>query len=451
MKLSNILKTLFIAVVVLQFASCQKDDSSGGGGIPAAEGELRATINGNSFVSNTATAELNNGRLLISGESNGQKIQLWISNPTQGEFNFSDVVAGIYTENPTEMPYSSRADGKIKIETFSQTDSIVKGTFNFKGYRIAMDDDGNPVMNNGMPVTEEINITNGSFNIHNLTGTTGGDDGEPGDGDDEPEHEFTARIGNKDFVPRRIKVTDTVVANVPMMRIEASAQSREKIRIDIPKTLGVGTHQMVKISDGTKLIGVYKNEEGLRLTSNPGTLEITEIDLQEGFIKGKFEFTAKDPLGQYSTSVRITRGAFTINFEGRDGANNLLKAKVDGEEYLPEAVLVEREVMGQYPRLLMKTRVGDRAMEIHFPETVRVGTYDFVLEADRGNEVVGVFVPIVGTSITYYSGSGTLTITAIDRSRGIVEGEFHFVAVDATSQDPTEYEVTEGVFNIMIP
>lgn len=455
MKLSHILKTVLFTFVILQFSACQKDDSAGGGP-PAAVGELKASVNGAGFTSSAGAELSSSGILTITGEKpDGSTIILRITGAEEGEFPMGERAAGVYIPGDDIMgAYSSLLDGKVKIDQLSRTDSILIGTFNFKGSRMKMGDDGMPMMNNGFPVMEEINITNGSFNIENLisVGDDGGDPGDPDDpGDNGPEHEFSAKVGNRNFEPTKVLVQDTTIAQIPMFRIQAKTTGREMIRLDIPKALGVGIHQMVKISDGTKLIGIYKTESGESLSSSPGTLEITEFDLEEGFLKAKFSFTAVDPLGRNSTTVRITEGKLTIFFEGTQGANNLLKAKVDGSNYLPEAVLVEREVINQYPRVIMKTQVGDQALEIAFPETVRVGTYDMATEATRGNEVIGIFVPVVGTSIKYYSESGTFTITEINRQTGVVSGEFKYNAVDASGQDPTEYDITEGIFTIQIP
>ena len=184
------------------------------------------------------------------------------------------------SNNP--LPYIS-ADalggyGLMNITALDSSAETVTGTFSFVGLRIKVDGDGNPILDgNGDPVLEEIAITNGAFNaIPYIIDDTGGGGGTGGD----PENEFFAKIDGVDFVADTISVTEPMVGDIHMIKIEAKSTTGEQMRIDVPRSLGVGTFNMVQISDGTELIGVYNAGNGAEnLTSNPGTITISEFDL----------------------------------------------------------------------------------------------------------------------------------------------------------------------------
>src|SRR5690606_84573 len=112
---------------------------------------------------------------------------------------------------------------------------------------------------------------------------------------------------------------------------------------------------------------------------------------------------------------------------------------------------VSNSVVNQYPRIILSTRVGEKKMEISFPATIGVGTYDMQSTIDLGNEVIGLYVPIVGTSIQYGSESGSIVITNYDFQAGIIEGTFNFTAADIGGQDPTVYQITAGEFMAILP
>src|SRR5690606_26036772 len=101
--------------------------------------------------------------------------------------------------------------------------------------------------------------------------------------------------------------------DVHMIKVEAKSNTGELIRIDVPRSLGIGTFDMANISDGTKLIALYNAGNGAEnLTSNPGTITITEFDLELGILTATFSFTGNDPLNQIPDTVEVTEGSFTV-------------------------------------------------------------------------------------------------------------------------------------------
>lgn len=452
MKITNILSALILSFFAVQFVSCEKDDSPSGFETPISDGEFRAKINGSTFLASDTEAVMDSTKLVLKGsKATGEEIQIIVANPMEGTFPISEATTtAIYQDETEAFPYMS-IQGEITIDVLNPADSLVSGTFNFQAVRFLLDDNGMPVMGgDGMPQTEEINITDGGFQLTNLivTADDGGSGGEPVEPD--PEHDFRARIDGRNFNPQRVLLSETTVGGVSMFKIEALTQE-EMIRIDVPRNLEVGAHDMVNMSDGTKPIGIYRAVNGVGLSSNPGKLTITEINLEEGLLTATFNFTANDPLERTTEEVEITNGSFTIYFDGVPGGNNILAAKVDGVDYNPNAVTVEKDVVNQYPIVRMKTTVEDQALEIQFPETIRVGTYTMTNEVRMGNEIIGQYTPEVGITISYYSLEGTFTVTEIDRQTGVVKGTFEFSATDSSGQDETVYEITDGTFSIILP
>ncbi|MGB3342402.1 MAG: DUF6252 family protein [Aequorivita sp.] len=459
MKKVYFIKRILLIFIALHFISCENEPLTGK--FPqeeqneAEEGQFRAMIEGKEFIaaSTSATLTSDNELVIIGNKPGGEKIVLAITNAAEGIFNLTtggdNENSGIYFDGSINVsPYISAGlfggSGQLNLTKLDITDKTLTGTFSFTGVRIKVDGDGNPILDgDGNPVMEDIEITKGAFNSIAYVLDDSGGGGTGGD----PQNKFFAKVDGVDFIADTLRVTEPVVGNVHMIKIEARSSKNELIRIDIPRALGVGTFQMVKISDGTKLIASYNaNQGGENLTSNPGSITITEFDLEEGVLKATFEFTGKDPLGNDPTVVQVTEGDLTAHFEGIPGANNMFRANVDGADFSPETLEVLSEVVNQYPRVTLIATVGKQKMELSFPETITEGTFEMAKVVTVGNEVVGVYTPIVGTSISYVSSPGSIVITNYDIPNGIIEGTFNFTGVDATGQDPKVYQITAGEF-----
>lgn len=463
MKKMYFLKGMLLAFLAFQFLSCENEPLTGEfvqeEQNDAEEGQFRAQIDGETFIASTASATLTtDNQLVITGSKpGGEKIILAVVDAAVGSFDLSlggaNQNSGVYFDGSINaLPYISADSlggyGLLNITALDTSTETVTGTFSFVGSRNKVDSDGNPIMDgNGNPVMEEIAITDGAFNaipyiIDDTGGGTGGN----------PENEFFAKVDGVDFVADSIFVTEPVVSDVHMISIKANSNTGAQMRIDVPRSLGVGTFNMVRISDGTQLIGVYNAGNGAEnLTSNPGTITISEFDLELGILKATFAFTATDPLNQLPDVVEITEGNFTVYFQGVPGANNVFLANVDGEAYTPDDIAVTTDVFNQYPTISITTTLGDQKMELTFPATLTEGSFEMSTEVVVGDEIVGSFTPVVGTSITYVSSPGTLVITNYDLENGIIEGTFNFSAVDATGQDPTVHQITGGEFLAVLP
>lgn len=448
---------MFFAFLTLQFISCDNEPLTGE--FPQEDnnaeiGQFIATIEGEQFVAENIIANLTSeNELIISGSKiNGQQILLSISNATVGTYNLgTGLNMGTYYDGSGNMlPYSSAqaigGSGQLIISDIDTAAKTVSGTFNINGYRIKLDANGDPVLDgNGEPVLENIEITAGAFNTIDYT-----EEHILVNSDDE----FFAKVDGVGFVADSISVSEPIVGNVKMLKVEALNSDGALMRIDIPKSLGLGTFDMVNISDGTKLIALYNAGGGAEnLTSNPGTITITEIDLEEGILKATFAFIGNDPLGQVVDVVQVTEGTFTAHFEGVPGGNNIFRASVDDADYNPDSteIVITTDVVNQYPTLTISSTKEDQRMVLTFPATISVGVFNMATEVVNGDEIVGSYTPIVGTSITYISSPGSLRIINYDIQNGIIEGTFTFKAKDITGEDPSIYNVNEGSFYIELP
>lgn len=458
------LKGMLLAFLAFQFFSCENEPLTGEfiqqEQNDADEGQFIAKVAGQEYIASSASATLTtDNEMVITGlKPGGENISLSIKDAAVGSFNLSTGInnenAGTYFDGSINiLPYISAAalggSGLLNITEIDADAQTVTGTFSFMGVRIKVDGDGNPILDgNGDPVLEDIEITNGAFNaIPYVIDDTGG-----GGGGGNPNNEFFAKVDGVDFIADSIFVTEPMVGDVHMINILARSNTGELMRIDVPRSLGDGTFDMVNISDGTKLIALYNAGNGAEnLTSNPGSINISEFDLELGILKATFSFTGTDPLGQVPDTVEVTEGSFTVYFEGVPGANNAFTANVDGASYTPDDIVITTSIVNQYPRISITTTKGDQRMELTFPATVTVGAFDMGTEIIDGNEIVAYYTPEVGTSITYVSSPGSLVITNYDIPNGIIEGTFNFTGVDASGQDPTIHQITGGEFLIVLP
>lgn len=466
MKRIFLFKAMLLMFLGFQFLSCEVEPLKGE--FPqenpndAGIGQFVAKIAGEEFVADSVSAILSeDGIISITGsKSGGKQIVLTAENAMEGTFDLTATEnsenSGIYTDGSSNMmPYISMGgiggNGQMTIHQLDIENNTVSGTFSFKGVRFQIGEDGMPLMDgSGNFLMEDIQITNGAFNsIPVQNDSSGGGGGGTGTGD--PENEFFAKVDGVDFIPTSIRVRDSIIADVHMLKVTAVSDLGARITLDIPRSLGEGTFDMEALSDGTKLIGIYKERSGSdNLTSNPGSINITEFNLVEGVLKANFNFTAKDPLGIDPTIVEITEGSFTIYFEGVPGAIPTFKARIDGVDYSPEDFTTASSIVNQYPRVTISAQVNNEKLEISFPTTFLEGTYGFGSEVDLGNEVLGLYVPVVGTSINYISDSGSLVITNYDLETGIIEGSFNFTVSDPSGQDQTVYQITAGEFLIIL-
>ncbi len=483
MKLFTSLRWMILPMVVLLFASCDNEPVNPEG-FPDIEqeiilesGDFLATINGtSSFNAGASAAVLNtNGLLVISGanQGTGELLSLTVEDATVGSFSLNASPAtqnsAVYivleqAANPYTTATALEGFGSMMITELDMTAQVVSGTFSFTANRPKLDASGNPVNDSdGIPIIETISASEGQyfqipFTIEDTD--TGGTDDDPmdPDGDMNISNSFEAFIdaeGDENdglFIGETIITELATVGGIPVIRILGLNDDGESIRIDIPEELELGTYDMVNLSNGTELIALYNDGQGTaNLTSNPGTLTITDFSSATGRIVGTFEFTATDPLNNKVDVVEATNGQFTIYYTPNpDNTPEPFTATVD--EVVLETTVVDTGVFlyaGTDVEVVTFTGANDlQSVTVTFPRDITAGTYTMVPEQVDGSEVIGfytpdttVLVPQVFTSLT-----GTFNVNSYDTITGNIEGTYSFSATDPTGQDDTVYEITEGSF-----
>ncbi|MAZ72530.1 MAG: hypothetical protein CMC70_05220 [Flavobacteriaceae bacterium] len=465
MKKFKHLSLILIALFAVVFTSCEDEPLEGefvteepGGGSP---GSFVATVDGQSFSATQVIAEINQGALFINGNDGNFSIAFVVTNKSECVFdlttfsttaNIGQITGEAYSTNPL----SDLSSGTLEITSYNTEDLTVSGTFEFVAVELTP---------NG-PGTETIAVTEGSFTSIPFIVNSGevepsecvppGTGGDP-DPDPDPEPEpaiLFAKADTVDFIPAQVEVSQYMVGMQPMIQVKATDAIGATLRLDIPETLALGTFDLFTgISDGTKRIGYYDpNTGGETLSSNPGTITITEFSSFTGKLVATFEFTAQDPLGEDPTVVQITEGNLDIHFEPTPGNITLaFEADIDGNGFTAESVTVTNNTFNEISIITIAATMGGETIQLDFPmAAVSEGTYGMSPALFTGNEIVGTYLPTTGSAVAFTSDPGTFTITTFDEAANVIEGTFSFTARDATATDPAVYQITNGTFLIQL-
>jgi hypothetical protein len=470
MKKFRLLNWMLVALTAFYFTSCgneplvgefiQPDDPT------AIEiGQFKAQIDGSEFIATIVNATLTPENLLvISGviETTGETITLKAVDAGIGSFDLKTAIgnengAQYYSPGATINPYTSSAEldgsGQLSLTEFNTADLTLTGAFSFVGKRIQLDSNGDPVLDgNGDPNVQDVSVALGGFNKISYVLDDTGNGGGGGNGD--PVDEFTALIDDIEFFEDTITSTVTTIGGIEMLKIVAQTSTNSLIRIDVPLFTGIGTFPMESISDGTRIIALYNaNTGGENLTSNPGTITITELDTEEGVIIATFQFTGTDPLGGDPTVVAVTSGALKINFEGIPGSGpKPFTAEVDSMLYEPDPadIGITTTLLAGVERVTIATTLGGQSMSLTFPKNIVVGSYEMSTSLVNPENTVAIYNPMTGSTPTFVSSPGMLTIESYDTMTGKIMGSFFYTAIDRSGSDPTIYDVANGSFKVII-
>jgi hypothetical protein len=471
MKKFRLLNWVLVALTAFYFTSCSNEALEGEFVQPnnpsvVERGQFKAEVEGVEFLATVVNATLTPDNFLtISGiiEPTGETITLKVANAIVGSFDLLTTSGNVngaqyYSPGLTTNPYTTSEElngtGQLSLTEFDTADMTVTGSFSFVGKREQLDSNGNPILNgNGDPVVQTISITSGAFNtISYLIDDDPGGGGGGGSGD--PVDEFTALIEGIEFFEDTISTTLTTIGGVEMLKIVAQTSTNSRIRIDLPLFSGTGTFPMESISDGTRITALYNaNTGGENLTANPGTITVTELDTEEGILVASFEFTGTDPLGFDPTVVAITAGAMTIYFEGIPGSGpKPFTAEVDSVLYEPDPTDIDITIGLQagIERVTIGTRLGEQSMSLTFPRDIVVGSYEMSNSLVNPESIVAIYKPLTGITPSFASSPGMLTIDSYDTLTGKITGTFTYTALDRTGIDPTEYDVANGSFKLII-
>ena len=460
-------KWFFLAFLALIYTACDNEPLEGefpqNEENPAGEGQFVALINNDGFQADTASAVFEqDNTLTVSGtdSSTGQVISLTVENGAEGTFDLTAGVGtlniGIYVDgNEVTNPYTSAGVfggfGQLQITEVNDDEQTITGTFSLNGVRPAVDDSGNPILDgDGNPVLETISITNGAFNQIPFTIDSSGGGGG-GSGIDP----FFARVDGVDFIAESVNSERNIINNTAIITVAATNAEGQLIRLDIPESLGTGTFEMQSLSNGTDLIGIYNPNinGGEDLTSNPGTITITEFNTLAGRIVAAFEFTATDPLGVDPTVAEITDGSFEIRYTPEESQpENSMQMDVEGVTWIATDVDAITFDLSGIETVTVRGFNSDSGeyIEITFPMSLEPGSYEFVSETIAG-QPVGRFYPVIGGT-EYTSTDGSLVVLSNDlMSGGAIEAGFLMFAEDLSGSSSDTFSLTNGLFNVSLP
>jgi Family of unknown function (DUF6252) len=467
MKKIKHLSLIFITLFAVVFTSCENEPLEGefiteepgeGGG----SGQFTAVIDGDPYTASTIDADIVDDNLVIATlDDSGRSITLTVQQKSECTFDLNNLAnaALVSLNGPGSDIYSSfgftsgLTSGLLEITTYNADAMLVSGNFEFVAVEYI----------NGVPGTETLTVTNGVFTdilFEIISGDatpsecvpagTGGGNGDP---DPDPAVLF-AKADGEDFVPSEVLVTQYTVGMMPMIKIMATDAEGAMLRLDVPETLVIGTFELFSgISDGAQLIGYYSpNTSGETLSSNPGTITITEFSSLTGKLVASFEFTAQDPLGEDPTIVEITEGNLDVSFEPTPGnVSFAFEADVDGVPFTASNATAVMNSFNGVSIITISAIMGNETIAIDFPiAALSEGMYGMSPALVTGNEIVGTYTPETTLGNEFTSDPGTLTITSYDETSNIVEGTFSFTAKDATATDPAVYEITNGTFMLLI-
>jgi hypothetical protein len=325
MKIYKVLFLTILSICTLFFTACDNEPLEGTFIneviVEAEPGQLVCMAGETQFMAETISATyFADDRFVIAGQTaDGESIAIQVANGGIGGFDLTQggasINVAVYIASGDPIPYTTDVNldgsGTLNLTLFDTDAQLVSGSFSFTAVRPLLDDNGDIMVDDaGNILSETIEITNGSFTEIPFTIEVG--TGMPSDN-------FGCDINSNNFNIVELSVTKVLIAEVPVIKIVATSNTGATVRLDIPEALGEGMFNMVQISDGTELIGIYKaGPSEVSLSSNPGTITITTLNTETGELVASFEFSATDPSNMNPTIVEITNGFITVDYIDED-------------------------------------------------------------------------------------------------------------------------------------
>ena len=169
-----------------------------------------------------------------------------------------------------------------------------------------------------------------------------------------------------------------------------------------------------------------------------GTVIITEIDQVNKTVSGTFHSKVKNY--NDGSTVEITNGSFTKIPYTNEAQSSIMSAKIDGVEFNSD-IVVSGSAMGTLV-LNGQTAGAQQIITISFPVDISVGTYQL------GELGSGQYTTYTKSGNIFTSVSGTLKITAHDKTNKEIEGTFNFIA-EPFGFEAADVSATEGEFSVM--
>lgn len=277
----------FLSVISLFTWSCNSEEE---GPNPSQQGQMTAIVDGQNWEASTVSAGTAQGKFSLSGASaDGATLSFSLESFEQGGYaSFPGAPnAFIYQPAPGALGYTSIAPmgfGQLLIEEINEQDSLISGTFLFRGVEPSSQD--------------TVLVEAGVFT-------------------DVPYQLETVAIGDN-FL--RAKVDGTLweagtVAGIDtgdkLQLVGSSPDGSRAISLMVSEDIDVGTYAITDIfSDGPG--AMYNPNSQTSLSSSSGTLDISTHDKLNKIIEGTFSFEASEWLG--SASASITEGSFYVQY-----------------------------------------------------------------------------------------------------------------------------------------
>lgn len=304
----KILKSLFIFLICISFASCSTDDGN------SSSSEFRATIDGASF-NGEAIANIIAGGLSITGEnSNGDVIILSVqgfdTNQNTYDLATSTSIGGaVYLENGDNNSFGSLLEGgsgSLTITEYDQDNNLISGEFNFVAIRESFNNDMTEI------VSESVTVTSGSFSNIEVSGIP----------ESNNDNVFNALIDGQEYSPNSILAFESTIGGETSIIINTlNTSTGQNIAINFSGEILIGRFDLESFPTPNNYSATYNpNINGgttlnTPITGSGSTVTIDEYDESTGVLVGSFEFTAGDFTGQSSTTFEITEGEFSVTIQ----------------------------------------------------------------------------------------------------------------------------------------
>lgn len=285
-----------MSVSLLLMTGCKDDETSTPDSNPDLinNSQLKAQIDGNSFVSSIVSASRIGGLMNITGVSGKRTLTMTMSQDI-GEGNYSlddafNVVALSDANNTTDSYSSNRGHsdaGTIRINSIDEVNKRIEGSFD-------------AVLRNANG--DEVIITNGEIlNVSYVGAVTTGGGG----------NSFSARINGTPWTPESI----TGVSNAGILGVTGIGNNpAQSMILFLPEDVQAGTYNLMPFGNYD---AQYQTGTGANIKINTvidGMVTVDSHDRSAKNIKGNFSFNASEVGSLMPTTTSITEGVFDVNY-----------------------------------------------------------------------------------------------------------------------------------------
>ena len=298
--MKNYIRLLVYLLLSVSVVSCSKEKSTESGQGGPVTGTLKMKIDGQQWVANKAAgATMVAGLIAIQGLSNDDRafdITLEDHGIATYQLDNQSLNGAILTDAnganggegyTTNQGNPGDAGGTVTITKIDQTNKTMSGTFTFKMYRESD--------------SKQVTITEGVF--ENLKYSTEVPPNAGADADFKVKIDGTLWTG---------QVVSGTAFNGQLIISAAESNISKSVGLTMPANVTPGTYSFSSLGTYMGIYNYGSATSPTTLTSESGTLTITEHNTSTKTIKGTFSFVAKPLLG--GTAVQFTEGSFTVKY-----------------------------------------------------------------------------------------------------------------------------------------